>query len=62
MLAARGAASARSSSRCHHQERVARAFDHDGSAFAEVELGARLFTISIDPQRALEEYLQIQVG
>jgi anion-transporting ArsA/GET3 family ATPase len=44
-----------------HQERVARAFDHDDSDFAEVELVPGLFTISISPRRALEEYLQIQV-
>lgn len=44
-----------------HQERVAHAFEHDDSDFSEVEIAPGLFTISISPRRALEEYLQIQV-
>jgi Mrp family chromosome partitioning ATPase len=43
------------------QDRVARAFGHDDSHFREVELAPGLFTISIDPRHAIEEYLAIQV-
>jgi anion-transporting ArsA/GET3 family ATPase len=44
------------------QERVQHAFEHDGERFVEVELGPRLFTISIDPQHAMEEYLEVKAG
>jgi anion-transporting ArsA/GET3 family ATPase len=44
------------------QERVQRAFDHHGELFEEVELAPDLFTISIDPQHAMEEYLRLKVG
>jgi anion-transporting ArsA/GET3 family ATPase len=44
------------------QERVQRAFDREGGQFHELELAPGLFTISIDPQRAMEEYLKIKVG
>jgi anion-transporting ArsA/GET3 family ATPase len=47
------------------QERVQQAFVDDGSApqhFVEVELAPGLFTISIDPQHAMEEYLRVKVG
>jgi anion-transporting ArsA/GET3 family ATPase len=44
------------------QERVQRAFDHAGESFREVELSPGLFTISIDPQHAMEEYLQVKAG
>jgi anion-transporting ArsA/GET3 family ATPase len=43
------------------QDRVAHAFGHDDSHFREVELAPSLFTISIDPQQALEEYLAFQL-
>ncbi len=43
------------------QDRVARVFGHADSHFREVELAPNLFTISIDPQHAIEEYLAIQV-
>jgi len=43
------------------QERVARAFDHDDSHFAEVELAPGMWSISVDPRDALREYIQIQV-
>lgn len=43
------------------QDRVARAFGHADSHFREVELAPRLYTISIDPQHAIEEYLSLQV-
>jgi anion-transporting ArsA/GET3 family ATPase len=44
------------------QERAQRAFDHNGGQFHEVRLAEHLFTISIDPQHAMEEYLQVKVG
>ncbi|HUO72734.1 MAG TPA: ArsA family ATPase [Solirubrobacteraceae bacterium] len=44
------------------QERVQRTFAHEGELFTEVELAPGLFTISIDPQHAMEEYLRVKVG
>ncbi len=44
------------------QERVQRTFDHQGEHFSEVELAPGLFTISVDPQHAMEEYLRIKAG
>jgi anion-transporting ArsA/GET3 family ATPase len=44
------------------QERIQRTFDRDGARFREVELAPGLFTISIDPQHAMEEYLRLKVG
>jgi anion-transporting ArsA/GET3 family ATPase len=44
------------------QEHVQRAFEHQAARFKEVELAPGLFTISIDPQHAMEEYLRIKVG
>ncbi len=44
------------------QEHVQRAFEQPAAQFQEVELAPRLFTISIDPQRAMEEYLRVKVG
>jgi anion-transporting ArsA/GET3 family ATPase len=44
------------------QERVQQAFEHGAQHFVEVELAPRLFTISIDPQHAMEEYLRIKTG
>ena len=44
------------------QERIQRAFDHHDEHFIEVELAPGLFTISIDPQHAMDEYLRIKVG
>jgi anion-transporting ArsA/GET3 family ATPase len=46
----------------HNQERVQRAWGHRDAHFREVELAPRLFTISIDAQRAMEEYLQVKTG
>jgi anion-transporting ArsA/GET3 family ATPase len=43
------------------QDRIARAFHGDDSHFREVEIADGLWTISIDPQHALEEYLRIQI-
>src|ERR1700722_19153948 len=44
------------------QERVQRTFDHQGEHFSEVELAPGLFTISVDPQHAMEEYLRVKAG
>lgn len=44
------------------QDRVGAAFDADGDVFAEVELAENLFTISIDPEHAMEEYLRVKTG
>ena len=44
------------------QDRVRRAFDHEGETFEAVELADGLFTISIDPQDAMEEYLRVKTG
>jgi anion-transporting ArsA/GET3 family ATPase len=44
------------------QERVQHAFDRHAKPFKELELAPGLFTISIDPQHAMEEYLRIKVG
>jgi anion-transporting ArsA/GET3 family ATPase len=44
------------------QQRVQRAFDHPGARFRELELAPGLFTISIDPEHAMEEYLHVKAG
>jgi len=44
------------------QERVQQAFEHHADRFVEVELAPQLFTISIDPQHAMEEYLEVKAG
>ncbi len=44
------------------QERVQQAFAHEGEHFQEVQLAPGLFTISIDPQHAMEEYLRVKTG
>jgi anion-transporting ArsA/GET3 family ATPase len=44
------------------QERVQRTFEHHTEQFAEIELAPGLFTISVDPQHAMEEYLRIKAG
>jgi anion-transporting ArsA/GET3 family ATPase len=44
------------------QDRVRGAFGREGEPFQEVELAPRLFTISIDPQHAMEEYLRVKTG
>ena len=43
------------------QERMSRAFEREGVGFEESELAPNLNAISIDPQRALEEYLRVQI-
>ena len=44
------------------QEHVQRAFEQEGERFSELELGPGLFTISIDAQAAMEEYLTVKTG
>jgi anion-transporting ArsA/GET3 family ATPase len=41
---------------------VQRLFHHEAAQFTEVELAERLFTISIDPERAMDEYLRVKAG
>ena len=44
------------------QEHVQRAFEQEGERFSELELAPGLYTISIDPQGAMEEYLTVKTG
>ena len=44
------------------QERVRQTFAQSGETFEEVELADGLFTISIDPESAMEEYLRVKTG
>jgi anion-transporting ArsA/GET3 family ATPase len=44
------------------QERVSRAFRREGLGYSEAQLAPNLFGMSIDPERALKEYLGQQVG
>jgi anion-transporting ArsA/GET3 family ATPase len=44
------------------QDQVQRAFDSRGAHFREIELAPGLYTISVDPQHAMDEYLQIKTG
>jgi anion-transporting ArsA/GET3 family ATPase len=44
------------------QQRVQRLFDRYGEPFEEVQLTPRLFTISIDPEHAMDEYLRVKAG
>src|ERR1700710_1090015 len=44
------------------QERMSRAFRREGLGYKEAELSKNLFGMSIDPERALKEYLGQQVG
>jgi anion-transporting ArsA/GET3 family ATPase len=64
--AALGLAAARAGKRtivCEvaHEERMSQAFRREGVGYSETELAPRLFAISIDPQRSMEEYLRSQV-
>ncbi|MEX2196193.1 MAG: ArsA-related P-loop ATPase [Thermoleophilaceae bacterium] len=66
VAAALGLAAARAGKRtivCEvaEQERLAGMFGHGDTGYAEVELAERLWAISIDPQRAQEEYLRDQL-
>ncbi len=67
VAAALGLAAARAGRRtivCEvaRQERVSRAFHREGVGPRETELADRLYAISIDPQTAMEEYLEDQIG
>ena len=67
VAAALGLAAARAGKRtivCEvaRQERVSRAFHREGVGTHETELADGLFAISIDPQAAMEEYLEDQIG
>jgi anion-transporting ArsA/GET3 family ATPase len=44
------------------QERVRQTFGQGGETFEEVRLAENLYTISVDPQRAMEEYLRVKTG
>jgi anion-transporting ArsA/GET3 family ATPase len=44
------------------QERVQGLFEHEREQFRELELAPGLFTISIDPEQAMEEYLRVKAG
>jgi anion-transporting ArsA/GET3 family ATPase len=44
------------------QSRVQQTFAHQAEQFREVELAPGLFTISIDPHSAMEEYLTVKTG
>jgi anion-transporting ArsA/GET3 family ATPase len=44
------------------QQRVQGLFDRYGEQFEEVQLAPRLFSISIDPEHAMDEYLRVKVG
>src|SRR5579875_2861089 len=44
------------------QHRIQRLFDRYGPGFEELQLAPGLFTISIDPEHAMDEYLQVKVG
>ena len=44
------------------QDRVRQAFEHEAPTFHEVELAENLFTISVDPQHAMEEYFRVKTG
>jgi anion-transporting ArsA/GET3 family ATPase len=43
------------------QERMSRLFKRQGVGYHETEIAPNLFAFSIDPQRALEEYLLLQI-
>ena len=43
------------------QERISRVFKGEGVGYHETEIAPGLFAFSIDPQRALEEYLLLQI-
>jgi anion-transporting ArsA/GET3 family ATPase len=44
------------------QDRAGQAFGREVGTFEEVELTENLFTISVDPQLAMEEYLKVKIG
>lgn len=46
----------------HSQERVQDSFAHHGARFEELELAPGLYTISIEAERAMDEYMQVKAG
>src|SRR3954470_10351182 len=44
------------------QERMSRAFRREGVGYSETELAENFYAMSVDPQRALDEYLGQQAG
>ena len=44
------------------QEHAQQLWERNGTRFREVQLAENLYTISIDPQHAMEEYLEVKVG
>ncbi|HZO58970.1 MAG TPA: ArsA-related P-loop ATPase [Solirubrobacterales bacterium] len=66
VAAALGVAAARQGKRtivCEvaQQERMSYVFHREGVGYRETEIGEDLYAFSIDPQHALEEYLQMQI-
>ena len=66
VAAALGVAAARQGKRtivCEvaQQERMSSVFHSEGVGYHETEIGENLYAFSIDPQRALEEYLLLQI-
>jgi anion-transporting ArsA/GET3 family ATPase len=66
VAAALGVAAAREGKRaiiCEvaQQERMSRFFERQGVGYHEAEIAPNLYAFSIDPQRALEEYLMLQI-
>jgi anion-transporting ArsA/GET3 family ATPase len=66
VAAALGVAAARQGRRtiiCEvaQQERISQVFQGQGVGYHETQIADNLFAFSIDPQRALEEYLQMQI-
>ena len=67
VAAALGLAAARAGKRvmvCEvaQQERMSRAFRREGVGYSETELADNFWAMSVEPQRALDEYLSQQVG
>jgi anion-transporting ArsA/GET3 family ATPase len=67
IAAALGLAAARAGKRTMiaevaQQERLSRVFRREGLGYSEAQLAPNLYGMSIDPQRALDEYLGQQVG
>lgn len=44
------------------QERAQRLFGHQPERFRETQLAPGLFTISVDPEHAMDEYLRVKLG
>ncbi|HET6870547.1 MAG TPA: ArsA family ATPase [Solirubrobacteraceae bacterium] len=44
------------------QEQVRQVFEHEAHTFHEVQLAENLFTISVDPEHAMREYLRVKTG